>query len=92
MINLLSKDHVSGGLWFEFYGNKTSFGKGISGKNEFEALTNSDWGVGIPSARSTCVHVTNLLKWTKEITLNLVGKLKNFSVVFFCNTKIFKQG
>ena len=68
MINLLSKDHVSGlksGLWFEFYGNKTSFGKGISGKNEFEALTNSDWGVGIPPARSTCVHVTNLLLFHK---------------------------
>ena len=64
---------VLSGLWFEFYGNKTSFGKGISGKNEFEALTNSDWGVGIPPARSTCVHVTNLLKWTKEMIFDLVS-------------------
>ena len=94
MINLLLKDHVSGlkrsVVWILWHQNK--FWKRHFGQKWVWSADELWLKVGIPPARSTCVHVTYLLKWTKEIILDLVGKLKNFSVVFFAIPKSLSKG
>ena len=92
MINLLLKDHVSGLKWSVVWilWQQNKFWKRHFGQKWVWSADELWLKVGIPPARSTCVHVTYLLKWTKEIRCRFMAVYR-LVFIFSNNLKKIRQ-